>query len=134
LVSQGVHLCAGTHDFDTPLFQLVAKPITIGAHAWVAAEAFVGPGTRVGEGAVVGHRNATRAHKPANDSAYEYSCEQSDEQSDDGVHNRSLAPATDTRRRAVQGVALEGKMLPVAHRRRRNHVERTACREPLDQW
>jgi hypothetical protein len=61
----------------------------------------------LGEGAMVGHRNATRAHKPANDSAYEYSYEQSDEQSDDGVHDRSLAPATDTRRRAVQGVALE---------------------------
>jgi len=56
LVSQGVHLCAGTHDFDTPLFQLEAKPITIGAHAWIAAEAFLGPGARIGEGAVVGAR------------------------------------------------------------------------------
>nr|WP_301334511.1 putative colanic acid biosynthesis acetyltransferase [Variovorax dokdonensis] len=56
LVSQGAHLCAGSHDSDSPEFQLVAKPIRIGAHAWVAAEAFVGPGANVGEGAVVGAR------------------------------------------------------------------------------
>jgi putative colanic acid biosynthesis acetyltransferase WcaF len=56
LVSQGAHLCAGTHDFDSPEFQLKSKPITIGAYAWIAAEAFVGPGARIGEGAVVGAR------------------------------------------------------------------------------
>jgi putative colanic acid biosynthesis acetyltransferase WcaF len=56
LVSQGAHLCAGTHDFDTPEFQLVSRPISIGAHVWIAAEAFVGPGARIGDGAVVGAR------------------------------------------------------------------------------
>ena len=56
LVSQGAHLCAGTHDYDSPQFQLVARPIHIGARAWIAAEAFVGPGTRIGEGAVLGAR------------------------------------------------------------------------------
>ena len=56
LVSQGAHLCAGTHDIDDPHFQLKAHPITIGAGAWVATEAFVGPGTRIGDGAVVGAR------------------------------------------------------------------------------
>jgi putative colanic acid biosynthesis acetyltransferase WcaF len=56
LVSQGVHLCAGTHDADHPDFPLIAKPIYIGAQAWVAADAFVGPGTVVGEGAVLGAR------------------------------------------------------------------------------
>jgi putative colanic acid biosynthesis acetyltransferase WcaF len=56
LVSQGAHLCAGSHDSDSPEFQLVAKPIRIGARAWIAAEAFVGPGATVGEGAVVGAR------------------------------------------------------------------------------
>jgi putative colanic acid biosynthesis acetyltransferase WcaF len=44
LVSQGAHLCAGTHNADDPDFPLIAKPIHIGAHAWVAADAFVGPG------------------------------------------------------------------------------------------
>ena len=35
---------------------LTKPPIQIGADAWVCAEAFVGPGVRVGEGAIVGAR------------------------------------------------------------------------------
>lgn len=56
LVSQGAHLCAGTHDIEDLNFQLQARPIRIGARAWVAAEAFVGPGVTVGRGAVLGAR------------------------------------------------------------------------------
>lgn len=56
IISQGAHLCAGTHDVDDPHFQLRAKPIKIGARAWIAAEAFVGPGVTVGEGTVLGAR------------------------------------------------------------------------------
>lgn len=56
IVSQGAHLCAGTHDITSPVFQLTTRPITIGAKAWIAAEAFVGPGVVVGEGAVLGAR------------------------------------------------------------------------------
>ena len=55
-VSQGAHLCTGTHDIESPDFQTVARPIEIKAHAWVAAEAFVGPGVTAGEGAVLGAR------------------------------------------------------------------------------
>ncbi len=56
VVSQGAHLCAGTHDIDDPNFQLIVRPITLGPNAWVAAEAFVGPGVTLGEGAVLGAR------------------------------------------------------------------------------
>jgi putative colanic acid biosynthesis acetyltransferase WcaF len=56
LVSQGAYLCAGTHDVDDRHFQLVVKPIVIKANAWVAAEAFVGPGVTIGQGAVLGAR------------------------------------------------------------------------------
>lgn len=56
LVSQGAHLCAGSHDIRTRDFQLIAKPIHIGADVWVAAEAFVGPGVEIGEGSVLGAR------------------------------------------------------------------------------
>lgn len=56
VISQGAHLCAGTHDVEHPAFQLHARPITIGARAWIAAEAFVGPGVTIGEGAVLGAR------------------------------------------------------------------------------
>lgn len=57
LVSQGAHLCGGTHDIDDPHFQLIARPISIGDNAWVAAEAFVGPGVSIGTGAVLGARS-----------------------------------------------------------------------------
>lgn len=56
IISQGAHLCAGTHDVEDTHFQLRASPISIGKRAWVAAEAFVGPGVTVGDGAVLGAR------------------------------------------------------------------------------
>ncbi|MFQ3669016.1 MAG: WcaF family extracellular polysaccharide biosynthesis acetyltransferase [Fimbriimonadaceae bacterium] len=65
IVSQGAHLCCGTHDFEDPNFPLLAYPIRIGDEAWVAAEAFVGPGVTVGEGAVVGARSVVTKDLPA---------------------------------------------------------------------
>lgn len=56
IVSQRAHLCAAGHAVDHPDFPLRAKPITIGDGAWVAAEAYVGPGVDVGAGAVLGAR------------------------------------------------------------------------------
>jgi putative colanic acid biosynthesis acetyltransferase WcaF len=56
IVSQRAHLCTGTHDIDDPDFPLQTYPIVIGRHAWIAAEAFVGPGVTIGEGAVLGAR------------------------------------------------------------------------------
>lgn len=55
-ISQGAHLCAGTHEFSDPATPLLTPPIAIGDQAWICADAFVGPGVRVGEGAVVGAR------------------------------------------------------------------------------
>lgn len=54
VVSQFAHLVSSTHNIDRPGFQLETRPIHIGSHAWVAANAFVGPGVSVGEGAVLG--------------------------------------------------------------------------------
>lgn len=56
LVSQGVHLCAGSHDYRQPHFPIAHAPIRVGAGTWIAADAFVGPGVEVGAGAVVGAR------------------------------------------------------------------------------
>lgn len=57
VVSQGAHLCAGSHDIQDSHFQLIVKPISLGVGSWVAAEAFVGPGVTVGDRAVVGARS-----------------------------------------------------------------------------
>src|SRR5579859_7093314 len=35
VVSQGTHLCTGTHDYESPDFQLIADPIVIGDRAWL---------------------------------------------------------------------------------------------------
>lgn len=64
-VSQGAHLCGGTHDDRDPAFRLIRASIRIETAAWVCADAFVGPGVTVGEGAVVGARAvATRSVEP----------------------------------------------------------------------
>ena len=55
-VSQGAYLCTASHDISDPLNPLVTAPIVIEDQAWVAAEAFIGMGVRVGQGAVVGAR------------------------------------------------------------------------------
>lgn len=55
-VSQRAHLCTASHDIQDSSFPLITRPITIGPNAWVAAEAFIGPGVAVGEGAVIGAR------------------------------------------------------------------------------
>lgn len=59
VVSQGAHLCAGTHDYNSTNFQLVVKPIRIKSDSWVCADAFVGPGVVVEEGCVLGARSVT---------------------------------------------------------------------------
>ena len=58
VVSQRAHLCASTHRVDDPDFQLECRPIAIGERCWVAAEAFVGPGVAMGDGAVLAARAA----------------------------------------------------------------------------
>jgi putative colanic acid biosynthesis acetyltransferase WcaF len=57
-VSQYSYLCAASHDYQDPRMRLTTAPIEIGAGAWVAADAFIGPGVKIGEGAVVGARSS----------------------------------------------------------------------------
>jgi putative colanic acid biosynthesis acetyltransferase WcaF len=56
VVSWNATLCSSTHDVEDPAFPLICRPIHIADQAWIAAEAFVGPGVTVGEGAVLGAR------------------------------------------------------------------------------
>lgn len=64
-ISQHVHLCAGTHDYTQWSMPLDARPITIGANAWIAADVFVGPGVTIGELAIIGARSVVVKDQPA---------------------------------------------------------------------
>jgi len=58
VISQRAHICASTHDVNDANFQLQLRPVRIGAHCWVAAEAFVGPGVSMGDRSVLAARGA----------------------------------------------------------------------------
>lgn len=55
-ISQNAFLCTASHNITDPEKPLITKPIIIGEHAWIAADAFVGMGVTIGDGAVVGAR------------------------------------------------------------------------------
>lgn len=64
-VSQYAHICAGTHDHTQPDLPLQKSPITIGAGAWICADAFIGPGVAIGDLAIVGARAVVVRDVPA---------------------------------------------------------------------
>ena len=53
-ISQGAYLCTASHDIMRKANPLITAPIHIHSFAWVAANAFIGMGVTIGEGAVVG--------------------------------------------------------------------------------
>ena len=55
-VSQRAYLCTASHNISSARHEQTQAPIVIEDRAWVAAEAFIGPGVTIGEGAVVGAR------------------------------------------------------------------------------
>jgi putative colanic acid biosynthesis acetyltransferase WcaF len=61
-ISHRAHLCAGTHDYTHRTLPLLKPPIEIGDEAWICADAFVGPGVKIGTGAVVGARAVAMKH------------------------------------------------------------------------
>lgn len=56
VISQGSHLCGGTHDYNSKNMKLIAKPIIIGEYSWICAEVFIHAGVVIPEGAVMGAR------------------------------------------------------------------------------
>jgi putative colanic acid biosynthesis acetyltransferase WcaF len=63
-ISKYSFLCTASHDYkdpgiyNNPVMPLITAPIKIGDYAWVAADAYIGPGIIIGEGAIVGARSS----------------------------------------------------------------------------
>ncbi len=55
-ISQGAHLCAGTHDYRKADMPLIKATIAVGEAAWICADAFIGPEVTVGDYAIAGAR------------------------------------------------------------------------------
>lgn len=57
VVSQGAFLCTASHDISDIHHTLITAPVILKDRVWVAADAFIGMGVTIGEGAVVGARS-----------------------------------------------------------------------------
>lgn len=64
IVSQGAHICTGSHDYTLKGHPLITLPIIIESYAWIAAEAFIHPGVKIGKGAVIGARSVVYKDMP----------------------------------------------------------------------
>ena len=58
VISERAYLCTASHNIYSSRHEQINKPIILCDRSWVAADAFVGMGVTIGEGAVVGARSA----------------------------------------------------------------------------
>ncbi len=52
-ISQGAYICTGSHNWGRRGFDLITGEVGIGDGAWIAARSIVGPGVKIGQGAVL---------------------------------------------------------------------------------
>jgi putative colanic acid biosynthesis acetyltransferase WcaF len=52
-ISPRAFLCTGSHNYKTPTFDLIVKPIIVENGSWIAASAWIGPGVTIGTHAVL---------------------------------------------------------------------------------
>jgi putative colanic acid biosynthesis acetyltransferase WcaF len=55
-ISQGAYLCTASHDISKSNNPLIIAPVVIEDQVWIGADAFVGMGVTIRQGAVVGAR------------------------------------------------------------------------------
>jgi len=65
VISQRSYLCAATHDYTKPSFDMIDKKITIEDQVWIASDVFVAPGVTIGRGALIGARSSVFSDMPA---------------------------------------------------------------------
>jgi putative colanic acid biosynthesis acetyltransferase WcaF len=56
VISQGAKIYTASHDISNLMLPLKTKSVILNNNVWIAADAFVGMGVTIGEGAVVGAR------------------------------------------------------------------------------
>ena len=64
VISQRSYVCTGSHDMESPSFEMFEKPIVIEDESWVATDVFIAPGVRIGRGVVVGARSTVLHNLP----------------------------------------------------------------------
>jgi len=65
VISQHSYICAASHDYTLPTFDIFDRPVHIGPEAWLATGVFVGPGVTIGSGAVIGAKSVVLKDMPA---------------------------------------------------------------------
>ena len=64
MISQKSYLCAATHDYTKPSFDMMAQKITIENQVWLATDVFIAPGVSIGRGALIGARSSVFSDMP----------------------------------------------------------------------
>ena len=64
VISQCSYICAASHSYAEPTFDIFDKKIVIEDQVWLATDVFVAPGITVGKGAVVGARSSVFQNIP----------------------------------------------------------------------
>lgn len=64
VVSQYTYICTASHRYQLTNMPLYWEPINIGSQVWIAAGAFISPGVKIGEGAVVGAKSVVTRSVP----------------------------------------------------------------------
>ena len=66
IVAQEAYLCTGTHDFNDDIRPLKTDTIIIGKNAFIGARAFIFPGIKIGNNALVGACSVVTKNVPDN--------------------------------------------------------------------
>lgn len=74
VISQRSYLCAADHDYTHPNFPIRARKIMVEAETWIAADVFMGPGVKIGRGAVIGARSSVFENMPEKMVCFGYPC------------------------------------------------------------